>query len=322
MPTKATNAATSIALPSLRDLVDAGAHFGHRRSRSHPGSRQYVYTIRDRVLVVNLEDTRRLLGEAAQAARSLAAEGKTFLFVGTKPQAAETVAAMAAKAGMPSVTSRWLGGTLTNFPTIRKNIQKLLRLEELLESEEAAQFTKKERVVLTRQREKLRRTIGGIQTLDRTPDVLVIIDLDEEAIAAQEARVAGIPVIALVDTNADPDSVQFPIPGNDDSRRTIEIVLGVLVDAIVEGAKSAPAPEVGTKVAKSEPKPQEKGEATGETRAERMAEDTGTEAGAMSLESRDEPAELAPQAEPAEKKSSAKKAAITSKPTNSKKATA
>lgn len=241
MPTTKKKEITT-TMPTIRDLVDAGAHFGHRRSRSHPNARQFVYTIRDRVLVINLEDTLSRLKDAAAAAGHWAAEGKVFLFVGTKPQAAEAVKAAAIKAGMPYITQRWLGGTLTNYATIRRNLDKLARLEEVAASQEFEVFTKKERVGLTRTKDKLTKMFGGIAGIAKIPDVLVVVDLDQEKIAVGEANKLGVPIIGLVDTNVDPNLVTYPIPGNDDSRRTIELVLDQLAEAIAQGVAMIPAP--------------------------------------------------------------------------------
>jgi len=275
MPTKVKKD-VSTTLPSIRDLVDAGAHFGHRRSRSHPNARQFVYTIRDRVLVINLEDTLARLKDAVQAAGHWAAEGKTFLFVGTKPQAAEVVKAAAIKAGMPYITQRWLGGTLTNYTTIRRNLDKLARLEEVEASPQFEAFTKKERVGLGRTKEKLQKMFGGIAGLTRLPDALIVVDLDQEKIAVGEANKLGLPIIALVDTNVDPNLVQYPIPGNDDSRKTIEIVLGQLADAIAQGVAMMPQPVASSQKSEvSEESVALSSTVEPTTTAEQMAKDLG-----------------------------------------------
>ncbi|MBI2589933.1 30S ribosomal protein S2 [Candidatus Berkelbacteria bacterium] len=222
-------------LPSLRDLVDAGAHFGHRRSRSHPKAHPYVYAIRDRVLVVNLEKTLEKLEAARKAIEQFASAQKSLLFVGTKPQAKVAIKLAAEFLDQPYITHRWLGGMLTNFDTIRLNLGKLTRLEEVAASPEFAEFTKKERGLIGKRIERLNKIFGGLKKLDKLPDVLVVIDINEEDIAVREARAKGIPVIALVDTNANPELVTYPIPGNDDSRKTIEIILGQLTEAYRRG---------------------------------------------------------------------------------------
>lgn len=301
MPTKVAKA-HSYTIPTLRELVDAGAHFGHRRSRSHPKARQFVYTIHDRVLVLNLEHTQSKLIEALKAVEALAAEGKRFLFVGTKAQAAEAVKNAATAAGMPYVNQRWMGGTMTNFETIRRNLDKLARLEQLEASEEFTEFTKKERVDILRQKEKLTKNFGGIATMNRLPDALIVVDLDQENIAVAEATRLGIPVIGIVDTNVDPAKATYPIPANDDSRRTIEMIVNLLAEAIVEGVKQVPVAEVekledrSQKLAATKSTPaiagtiQDSGpEGIGETKAERMASVTDStesqEAGVMSQDS-------------------------------------
>lgn len=264
-------------LPSLRDLVDAGAHFGHRRSRSHPNARKFVYTIRDRVLVINLEDTVARLKDAVAAAGHWAMEGKVFLFVGTKPQAAEAVKNAAIKAGMPYITQRWLGGTLTNYATIRRNLDKLARLDEVAASQEFEAFTKKERVGLTRTKDKLQKMFGGIAGISKIPDVLVVIDIDQEKIAVGEANKIGLPIIALCDTNVNPDLVTYPIPGNDDSRRTIELVLNQLAEAIAQGVAMIPEPIKAEPVAEVAAEPATKLENYEKaTTADQMANDLGT----------------------------------------------
>lgn len=273
MSTKVKKEVTA-TFPTLRELVDAGAHFGHRRSRSHPSARQFVYTIRDKVLVINLEDTVARLREAAAAAGHWAAEGKTFLFVGTKPQAAEAVKAAAERCGMPYITQRWLGGTLTNYATIRRNLDKLARLDEVAASPEFEAFTKKERVGLTRTRDKLAKMFGGIASLSKIPDILVVIDLDQEKIAVGEANKLSLPIIGLVDTNVDPGLVTYPIPANDDSRRTIELILNQLSEAITQGVALIPTSIASPAAAEPTPKPVEKSDQSEPaTKADQMARD-------------------------------------------------
>lgn len=246
-------------LPSLRDLVDAGAHFGHRRSRSYPAARQFTYAVRDRLFVINLEVTREKLAEAMAAVEAMAAEGKTLMFVGTKPQAAEAVKAAATAAGMPYVNHRWLGGTLTNFTTIRANLDKLNHLAALVGTQEFEQFSKRDRGQITKQLAKLERMFSGMKDLAGKPDALIVVDIAEEDVATAEANSAGIPIIGIVDTDANPSLVTHPIPANDDSRKTIELILTLLAEAIVRGRAAMPAPvAVATPAA---------------TKAEQMAQD-------------------------------------------------
>lgn len=229
-----------MALPTLRDLVDAGAQFGHQRSRTHPLAKPFTYALRDRVYVINLEATLKGLEAAVKVLENLASDGKSVIFVGTKQQAIEAVKAAAEATGMSYITHRWLGGTLTNFDTLRKNIEKLDRLEQVSASSQFDEFTKNERGRIKKQIAKLDKSFRGLRGLKKLPDALVVIDVTHEDIAIAEARELGIPVIGLVDTDADPTTVTHPIPGNDDSRKTIELVLNALVDAIKHGQHQAP----------------------------------------------------------------------------------
>lgn len=237
MPTKTT----TLEFPSLTELMQAGAHFGHKKHRSLPSVRKYIFTIRDRVLVINLEKTREQLEAAATYLSELAKQSPLMLFVGTKRQAVDLVKQTAEALDAPYVTQRWFGGTLTNFETIQKRLKRLRELEGLVASDAFQQdHSKKQRLMLERELQRLQRTLGGIKSLTRIPDVLVIIDTNEESNALTEARRMKVPVVALVDTNADPDAVTKPIVGNDDSAKTIELVLTVLKNAVLEGRKAAP----------------------------------------------------------------------------------
>ncbi len=228
-------------LPTLRDLVDAGAQFGHQRSRTYPTARAFTYALRERVYVIDLEQTLAGLAQAAKALEAMAAQGKHVLFVGTKQQAAGPVRAAAEASGMSFINHRWLGGTLTNFDTLRKNIEKLDRLEQVSASSQFEEFTKNERGRIKKQIAKLDKSFKGLRNLKKLPDALVVIDVNHEKIAVAEAKGLGIPVIALVDTDADPALVTHVVPGNDDSRKTIELVLNVLIEAIGAGKQQVPA---------------------------------------------------------------------------------
>ncbi len=235
------NKSSTLELPSLTDLMQAGAHFGHKKHRSMPSVRKYIFTVRDRVLVINLEKTREQLEAAASYLTELAAQSALMLFVGTKRQAVDLVKQTAEALEQPYVTQRWFGGTLTNFETIQKRLKRLRELEGLVMSDAFQQdYSKKQRLMLDRELQRLQRTLGGIKQLTRIPDALVIIDTNEEANALTEARRMKVPVVALVDTNADPDAVTKPIVGNDDSARTIELVLSVLKNAVLAGRKTVP----------------------------------------------------------------------------------
>ena len=240
-------------LPTLRDLVDAGAQFGHQRSRTYPTAKQFTYALRERVYVIDLEKTLSGLDHAAKMMEALATQGKQVIFVGTKQQAIGPVKAAAEATGMSFINHRWLGGTLTNFDTLRRNIEKLDRLEEVINSPQADEFTKQERGRIKKQIAKLDKNFQGLRNLKKLPDALVVIDVNHEKIAIAEANDLGIPVIALVDTDANPALISHVIPGNDDSRKTIEIVLNVMIEAIKAGQKAAPLKQAAPQAPTAEP---------------------------------------------------------------------
>lgn len=232
---------TTADLPSLRDLLAAGAHFGHRKEWSKPAARQYTYVIREGVSVIDLEETQSKLAEAGQFMEDRASQGAVMLFVGTKRQAAPAVVEAAQKVGMPVVAERWLGGTLTNFDVIRGNIQRMVDMEQLLANEkEVAKLTKRERLRMQEEVNKLHKNLDGIAELVKLPDLLIVVDPSEEKTAVAEARRLSIPIVALCDTDVDPNLIDYVIPGNDDAPKTIELVLTYLADAIARGqAKQA-----------------------------------------------------------------------------------
>jgi small subunit ribosomal protein S2 len=241
-------------LPTLRDLVDAGAQFGHQRSRTYPTAKSFIYALRERVYVIDLEKTVSGLETAAKAIELLATQGKQVIFVGTKQQAIGPVQAAAEATGMSFINHRWLGGTLTNFDTLRRNIDKLERLEQVISSEQADEFTKQERGRIKKQIAKLDKSFKGLRNLKKLPDAVVVIDVAHENIAIAEANALKIPVFALVDTDANPALATHVIPGNDDSRKTIELVLNVLVEAILAGKKATPVVQAtATPVAEQAP---------------------------------------------------------------------
>lgn len=217
---------------SMRDMLDAGVHFGHQTRFWAPKMAPYIFGVRQRIHIINLEKSLPLFQEALNYLGSAAADGKTVLFVGTKRQAGSAVAEHAQACGMPYVDHRWLGGMLTNFTTVRKSVDRLLELEELLGDDAPNLLRKKERQKLLREKEKLERNVGGIRAMKRRPDVLLVIDTGFEKIAVQEARKLGIPVVGVVDTNNVPDEIDYVIPGNDDSARAIELYLSAASSAI------------------------------------------------------------------------------------------
>jgi small subunit ribosomal protein S2 len=225
---------------AVKDLIDAGVHFGHRASRWNPKMKPYIYGKRNLIHIIDLKETVRGLLRATKYFNRIAASGGLILFVGTKRQAAETVIEQCKRGDMPFVTERWLGGTLTNFRTIRSRLERLEELESILDSEQALSYSKKMVSSLSRERRKIQRNLEGIRNMTRLPEALLVIDPHREHIAVTEARKLGIKVVALLDTDCDPDMVDLPIPGNDDSMRSIELVLRALTDAILGGKAAAP----------------------------------------------------------------------------------
>jgi small subunit ribosomal protein S2 len=224
----------------VKDLIDAGVHFGHRASRWNPKMKPYIYGKRNLIHIIDLKETVRGLLRASKFFHRVASANGLILFVGTKRQAAETIIEECTRCGMPYVTERWLGGTLTNFRTIRSRLERLEELETILDGEQALSYSKKMIATLTRERRKIERNLSGIRHMNRLPEALMVVDPHREHIAVAEARKLGIKVVALLDTDCDPDLVDLPIPGNDDSMRSIELVTKRLADAIVEGKASAP----------------------------------------------------------------------------------
>jgi small subunit ribosomal protein S2 len=224
----------------VKDLIDAGVHFGHRASRWNPKMKPYIYGKRNLIHIIDLKETVRGLLRATKFFHRIAASNGLILFVGTKRQAAETLVEECNRCQMPYVTERWLGGTLTNFRTIRSRLERLEELETILDGEQALSYSKKMISTLTRERRKIERNLSGIRAMTRLPEALLVVDPHREHIAVAEARKLGIKVVALLDTDCDPDQVDLPIPGNDDSMRSIELVIKRLADAIVEGRSAAP----------------------------------------------------------------------------------
>ncbi|WP_344807617.1 30S ribosomal protein S2 [Allohahella marinimesophila] len=232
-----------MAAVSMRDLLKAGAHFGHQTRFWNPKMRHYIFGARNKIHIINLEQTVPALNEALQFVHNLAERKNKILFVGTKRAASKIVKEQAERCNMPYVNHRWLGGMLTNYKTIRQSIKRLRELEGQQTDGTFEKLTKKETLMLTREREKLERSIGGIKEMGSLPDALFVIDVDHERIAIKEANKLGIPVVGIVDTNSDPDGVDFVIPGNDDAIRALQIYIGAIADACLEaqaeGAGSA-----------------------------------------------------------------------------------
>jgi small subunit ribosomal protein S2 len=224
-----------VAVLPMKSLLEAGVHFGHRTGRWHPRMRPFIFTERNGIHIIDLQQTMGKLEEAYNFVRDTVAAGGTILFVGTKRQAQETVAAEAQRCGMPYVNVRWLGGTLTNFRTIRSRIDYLLKLEERQASGELDKLPKKEALTLTRELAKLQVRLGGLKEMRRLPKALFIVDTRHEENAIREAKALGIPLIAMCDTNSDPDPITYPIPSNDDAIRAIKLLTGKIADAVIEG---------------------------------------------------------------------------------------
>jgi len=220
---------------SVKELLEAGVHFGHQTKRWNPKMREYIFGQRDGIYIINLQKTAALFRDALDFVERVSAEGRTVLFVGTKRQAQEVVAEEAQRAGVAFVNTRWLGGTLTNFRTIKKRIERMRWLDNFLANPVEGRFTKKELLGLGKELVKLQKVLSGIKALDRLPEALFVIDPKKEHIAVQEARKLGIPVVAVVDTNCDPDDIDFPIPGNDDAIRAIKLFTGKVADAVLQG---------------------------------------------------------------------------------------
>ena len=224
-----------MATITMRDLLEAGIHFGHQTRRWNPKMARFIFGERQGIYIIDLQKTLRQLQRAYSTVRDAAAKGGDVLFVGTKKQAREAVQQQAERCGMYYINNRWLGGTLTNWQTIQQSIRNLTRLEDLESSGRIEQFTKKERIVMRKQREKLEKNLRGIKNMGDVPRVLFVIDAHREDIAVREARRLGITSIAVVDTNSDPDSVDIPIPGNDDAIRAVNLFSQIIADAVIEG---------------------------------------------------------------------------------------
>ncbi len=227
-----------MAQVSMRDLLKAGVHFGHQTRYWNPKMGKYIFGARNKIHIINLEHTVPALNDALKMVEDLAARNNKILFVGTKRAAGKIMKEQAERSSMPFVAHRWLGGMLTNYKTIRQSIKRLRDLEAQQTDGTFEQLTKKEALMRSREMDKLERSIGGIKEMGGLPDALFVIDVDHERIAVQEANKLGIPVIGVVDTNSNPDGIDYVIPGNDDAIRAIQIYAGAVADAVLEGKQS------------------------------------------------------------------------------------
>ena len=222
--------------PTMKQLLEAGVHFGHQTSRWNPKMKRYIFGARNGIYIIDLQQTVKMFREVYGQVRELAASGGVVLFVGTKKQAQDAIREEAERAGMFYVNNRWLGGMLTNFQTIKASIDRLKKVEDVLEDPNTPSvFTKKEILNLTREKDKLMSSLGGIKQMRKLPDAIFVIDSKKEEIAVKEANKLGIPVVAVVDTNCDPELVDYKIPGNDDAIRAIRLFCSSIADAIIEG---------------------------------------------------------------------------------------
>jgi small subunit ribosomal protein S2 len=224
-----------MAKPTYKELLDAGVHFGHLRKKWNPKMAPYIFMERKGIHIIDLNRTLESLDRSANALRQIAKSGKKILFVATKKQSRDIITEAAKSVGMPYVTERWLGGMMTNFSTIRKSVKKMQSIDRMLNDGSLSSITKKERLTLTRERDKMEKVLGGIANLSRTPSAIFIVDIEHEHIALSEANKLGMRTFGIVDTNADPNSVDYAIPANDDASKSIAIITNYMVEAIRQG---------------------------------------------------------------------------------------
>ncbi|MDN5661262.1 MAG: 30S ribosomal protein S2, partial [Brevibacterium aurantiacum] len=225
-----------MAVVTIRQLLDSGVHFGHQTRRWNPKMKRFIFTERNGIYIIDLQKSLGYIDTAFEFVKETVTHGGSILFVGTKKQAQESIAEQAKRVGQPYVNQRWLGGMLTNFQTISLRLRRLKELEEIdFDDVAGSSHTKKELLILRREKDKLEKTLGGIRDMQRTPSAVWIVDTKKEHLAVDEARKLGIPVIAILDTNCDPDDVNYPIPGNDDAIRSVSLLTRVIADAVAEG---------------------------------------------------------------------------------------
>jgi len=228
-----------MAVVTMKQLLESGVHFGHQTRRWNPKMKRFIFTERNGIYIIDLQQSLTYIDRAYEFIKETVAHGGSILFVGTKKQAQEAVREQATRVGMPYVTERWLGGMLTNFQTVHKRLQRLKELEEMdFDDVAGSGLTKKELLQRRREKEKLEKTLGGIRDMQRVPSAVWIVDTKKEHLAVDEARKLGIPVVAILDTNCDPDEVNYPIPGNDDAIRAVNLLTRVVADAVADGLMS------------------------------------------------------------------------------------
>jgi small subunit ribosomal protein S2 len=270
-PTKRTWA--NMAVVTMKQLLDSGTHFGHQTRRWNPKMKRFIFTDRNGIYIIDLQQTLTFIDQAYEFVKETVAHGGSVLFVGTKKQAQESIADEATRVGMPYVNQRWLGGMLTNFQTVHKRLQRLKELEAMEQTGGFEGRTKKEILMLTREKNKLERSLGGIRDMAKVPSAVWVVDTNKEHLAVSEAIKLGIPVIAILDTNCDPDQVNYPIPGNDDAIRSAALLTKVIASAVAEGLKARAG------VGRSDGKPEGQGaEPLAEWEQELLASATATAA--------------------------------------------
>jgi len=274
---------------SMKDLLEAGVHFGHQTRRWNPKMKRFIFTERGGIYIIDLTQTQELLDEAYNFAKAISERGGSVLFVGTKKQAQDSVRDEASRVGMPYVNNRWLGGLLTNWRTISDRIQRLHELRALKQEAQLGLLPAKERISMEAELEKLESNLGGVADMRRQPEAVFIVDLKKEQLAVREARRLGLPVIALVDTNCDPDEAQYVIPGNDDAIRSCHVVVKAIADGIEAGKKKVTENELKAKAAKAE-----EAAAAAAAEAAAAAAAPAAEPEAAATETASEPAPAAP----------------------------
>ncbi|WP_084104382.1 30S ribosomal protein S2 [Demequina sp. NBRC 110056] len=305
-----------MAVVTMRQLLDSGVHFGHQTSRWNPKMKRFIFTERNGIYIIDLQQSLSKIDAAYEFVRDTVAHGGTVLFVGTKRQAQEQIAEQAARVGMPYVNERWLGGMLTNFQTVSKRVARLKELEEIdFDDVAGSGRTKKELLGLRREKDKLDKTLGGIRDMAKTPSVVWIVDTNKEHLAVDEARKLGIPVVGILDSNCDPDEVAYGIPGNDDAIRAVGLLTRVIADAVAEGVRIRHTPKGDEADAEGTEEPLAEWEqelldgAKDEAKADEAKADEAPAATEAPAEDKAEEATEAPaEAEKAEKKPAAKKA--------------
>ena len=245
-----------MAVVRMKQLLDSGVHFGHQPRRWTPKLQRFIFTERNGIYIIDLQQTLGYIDNAYEFVKQTVAHGGSILFVGTKRQAQEVVAEQATRVGMPYVNQRWLGGMLTNFQTVHKRLQRLKELEDLEQTGALVSLSKKEQLVLSREKAKLERSLGGIRDMQKVPSAIWIVDTKKEHIAVGEARKLNIPVVAILDTNSNPDGITYPVPGNDDAARAIQLYCDLVADSVLDGlaaGQAASGVDLGAAEAPSEP---------------------------------------------------------------------